>query len=83
MGSSFSDDQGNYITRGLPAGTYYLVTKSYDLLLDVKYGNEFCTTGSCNPLNAIPIVVTELEQKTNQNFVLKSAFMHMFSNDFE
>ncbi|MCF6318368.1 MAG: carboxypeptidase-like regulatory domain-containing protein, partial [Proteobacteria bacterium] len=83
MGSSFSDDQGNYITRGLPAGTYYLITKSYDLLLDVKYGNEFCTAGSCNPLDATPIAVTVLEQKTNQNFLLKSAFMHMFSNDFE
>ncbi len=83
MGSSITNSQGEYITRGLPAGTYYLTTSSYNNLLDVKYGNEFCYPSNCNPLDAQPISVTELETKINQNFILKTAYMHMFSNDFE
>jgi len=83
MGSSITDSQGKYITRGLPAGTYYLTTTSFDVLLDVKYGNEFCQPGSCDPLQAQPITVANAQQTTDKNFILKTAFMHMFSNDFE
>lgn len=83
MGSSITDAQGNYISRGLPAGTYYLTTSSLESLLDVKYGNDFCTPSSCNPLDANPITVTELQQLSNQDFTLKTAYMHMFSDAFE
>lgn len=83
MGSSFSDSQGQYITRGLPAGTYYLITNSFDVLLDVKYGNDFCRSPNCNPLDAQPITVTALEQKTNKNFKIKTAYMHVFNDAFE
>jgi hypothetical protein len=83
MGSSITDSDGKYITRGLPDGTYYLTTTSFGVLLDVKYGNEFCTPSECNPLEAIPISVTGSQQTDNKDFVLKTAYMHMFSNDFE
>ncbi|MCF6318367.1 MAG: carboxypeptidase-like regulatory domain-containing protein [Proteobacteria bacterium] len=83
MGSSITDDQGNYITRGLPAGTYYLTTSSFEVLLDVKYGNEFCFEQSCNPLDADPITITGLVQATDKDFILKTNYMHMFSDDFE
>ncbi len=83
MGSSITGSDGKYITRGLPAGTYYLTTSSFDVLLDVKYGNEFCQLGSCNPLDAQPITVFNAGQSTNKDFILKTAYMHMFSDDFE
>ena len=77
------DSQGEYITRGLPDGTYYLTTTSFDVLLDVKYGNEFCQLGSCDPLQALPITVVNAQQATDKDFILKTAFMHMFSDNFE
>ena len=83
MGSSITDSQGKYITRGLPDGTYYLTTTSFDVLLDVKYGNDFCQPGSCDPLQAQPITVANDQQATDKDFVLKTAFMHIFSDDFE
>lgn len=83
MGSSITDSQGQYITRGLPDGTYYLTTSSFDVLLDVKYGNEFCQPGSCNPLEAESITVVNAQQASDKDFILKTAFMHMFSDDFE
>jgi hypothetical protein len=83
MGSSITNALGEYITRGLPDGTYYLTTSTDNVLLDVKYGNEFCIQGSCNPLEAQPITVNGSINATNKNFILKTAYMHMFSNDFE
>ncbi len=83
MGSSITNDSGEYITRGLPAGTYYLTTSTDNVLLDVKYGNDFCFPGSCDPLDAQPISVSGTNTTSNKNFTLKTAYMHMFSNDFE
>lgn len=83
MGSSITDDQGNYITRGLPDGTYYLTTSSLEALLDVKYGNDFCILGLCNPLDADQITLSPLQQATNKDFILRTTYMHMFSDDFE
>ena len=83
MGSSITNDTGEYITRGLPDGSYYLTTTSDEVLLDVKYGNEFCVQGNCNPLEAQPITVSGTNTSTNKDFILKTAYMHMFSNDFE
>ncbi len=83
MGSSITDEQGNYITRGLPVGAYYLTTSSLEALLDVKYGNDFCSVGLCNPLDADQITLSPLQQATNKDFILKTTYMHMFSDDFE
>ena len=83
MGSSITNDSGEYITRGLPAGTYYLTTSTDNILLDVKYGNDFCFPGSCDPLDAQPISVSGTNTTSNKNFILKTAYMHMFSDDFE
>lgn len=75
VSSTQSDNQGNYISKGLEAGSYYLTTSSFDVLVDVKYGDQPCLS-SCNPLEAIPVVLTELENKTAINFTLKSDFVY-------
>jgi hypothetical protein len=83
MGSSITNELGEYITRGLPTGTYYLTTTTDAVLLDVKYGNDFCNPGNCDPLDAQPISVSGTTTTTNKNFILKTAYMHVFSDSFE
>ena len=83
ISSTVTDELGNYISKGLNAGTYYLTTSSYDLLVDVVYGNEYCIDDNCNPLNATPIQLNESEQKTDIGFILKARYRILFKNGFE
>jgi len=81
MGSFETNSNGEFLTVGFQAGTYYLTTSSYDVLVDVTYGNENCMASSCNPLDGTPVVLGELELKEGVNFVLKSDFV--FGNGLE
>ncbi len=62
-------------TAGLNADTYYFTTTSFEVLVDMKYGNTACYLNNCNPLEATPIVVNELENIENIDFI--------FSNNLE
>jgi len=81
FGSYTSDASGFYRTAGLDAGSYYLTTSSFDVLVDVKYGDEPCYIDNCNSSEATPIVLSELEYRQNINFTLKPDFV--FSNGLE
>lgn len=80
ISSIASDEEGKYTSKGLEAGTYFLTTSSFDVLVDVKYGNEACMIGNCNPLDATPIVLSSQQNITNINFVIKSDYL--FGNQF-
>ncbi|MCF6299532.1 MAG: carboxypeptidase-like regulatory domain-containing protein [Proteobacteria bacterium] len=81
FGSFTSDSLGQYKTAGLPADTYYLTTSSFEVLVDVKYGNTSCEINNCNPLDAVPIVLSESQQQTNIDFILKADYL--FGNGYE
>ena len=81
MGVFTTNDHGEYQTAGFPAGTYYLTTASFDVLVDVKFGDESCMIDHCDPLDAIPITLFEQEHKSNQNFKLKPDFI--FGNNLD
>jgi hypothetical protein len=76
MGAYTTDINGTYRTAGFPAGSYFLITSSFDVLVDVKFGNLMCTPGDCNPLDALPIILLDREQKQNQDFILRSDFLN-------
>lgn len=81
ISSSATNSLGEYRTSGLPAGTYYLTTSSFDVLVDVIYGGGYCFESSCNPLNGTPVVLTEQQVATGYNMVLRPDFV--FANDME
>ena len=81
MGSFTTDNNGEYHTAGFPAGTYYLTTTSFEVLVDVKYGNDICSVGDCNPLDAQPIILSEQQSIDNIDFVLKPNLL--FGNGFD
>jgi hypothetical protein len=81
MASYNTNSQGEYITSGLPAGTYYLTTTSLNVLVDVKYGNDICIINLCNPTEGVPIVLTEEQAVTGIDMVLKSDYL--FGAGFE
>jgi len=83
FGSYTTDDAGQYQTAGLPAGTYYLTTTSFDVLIDMKYGNTICYEGLCNPLDAQPIMLSNQQIKAGIDFVLIPAADFVFKGDFE
>jgi hypothetical protein len=83
VSSTVSDSQGSYKSKGLNAGTYYLTTSSFYVIIDVLFGNEFCLLNSCDPLDAVPIQLNTLEEKFGQDFILKSRYLHMFEDGFE
>lgn len=78
FGSFTTNSSGYYRTAGLAAGAYYLTTSSFDVLVDVKYGNAPCLIDTCNANDAIPVVLNALESKENIDFILTPDFI--FSN---
>jgi hypothetical protein len=76
LASYTTDSSGNYLTSGFPAGTYYLTTSSFDVLVDVLYGNQICTQDTCNPLDGTPVVLAEQEEKTGIDFTLKTDYIY-------
>jgi len=67
----------------LPAGTYYLSSSSYDVLIDVNYGGMYCFSGSCNPLDANPITLASQQSISDVNFVLIPTADFVFMAGFE
>ena len=74
-GSYETDTNGNYMTVGFPAGTYYLTTSNNGALIDARYGGEYCVNGACDPLTADPIVITGDQSVTGADFNLRSDFL--------
>ncbi len=83
FGSYTTDETGRYQTAGLPADTYYLTTSSFEVLIDMKYGNTPCYVGSCNPLDAKPIILANQQNKTGIDFVLIPTSDFVFTSSFE
>lgn len=81
MGNFSTDINGEYKTSGFPAGTYYLTTNSFEVMVDVMFGGNLCYIDNCNPLDAMPIELTEQQSITDINFTLKPNYL--FGNSFE
>ncbi len=75
FGSYQSDDDGQYMTVGFPPGTYYLTTSNNGALLDIKYGGDYCLDESCDPLDAVPLVITGNEALVDRDLLLKPDFI--------
>ncbi len=75
FGSYKSDDDGHYMTVGFPPGTYYLTTSNNGALLDIKYGGDYCLDDSCDPLDAVPLVITGNEALVDRDLLLRPDFI--------
>ena len=82
-GSYTTDTFGHYQSAGLPADTYYLTTSSFDVLIDMAYGNKPCFSGTCNYQDAQPITLSNQQNKTGIDFVLIPTSDFVFMADFE
>jgi len=71
FGGYESDIDGYWMTSGFPADTYYLVTQGRGAMVDVKFGNDYCFNGLCDPLTADPIVLGGTYHISGLNMVLK------------
>jgi hypothetical protein len=66
-----TDASGNYVSGGLAAGTYYVMTENPYGLVDKIWNGIPCGNGNCDPRTlGTPIVVTALGTASNINFVL-------------
>ncbi len=84
LGSFTTNDSGQYHTSGLAAGTYYLTTSSFDVLIDSTYAGDPCYSGICDPFDAQPIQLTEQESREGIDFSLFPLVSDfIFVNGFE
>ena len=69
---SRTDAAGNFVSGGLPSGTYYANTYSHLalFLVDRLWNNIMCAGGTCDPRQGTPIPVTLPNPAGNINFVL-------------
>ena len=74
-GSYPSDSSGYYMTAGVPEGSYYLTTSNDGALVDAKYGGEYCFTGSCDPLDATPVIITGNQSLIDVDFDLRTDYL--------
>ena len=74
-GSYQSDDSGYYLTAGLPDDTYYLTTSNEGALVDVKLGGDYCINGDCDPLDAVPVVITGAHSLMGLDFELRTDYL--------
>ena len=81
VSSHTTNSLGDYKSAGLPAGTYYLTTNSYDVIVDEIYGGGYCFESDCNPLSGTPIVLTNQQTATGYDFSLRPDFI--FSNGMD
>ncbi len=65
-----TDASGNFITSGLPSGTYYVSTDNSLGLVDYLWNNLVCAGGFCNQTQGTPISVTVPSTTSGINFVL-------------
>jgi hypothetical protein len=80
FGSYPSDSDGSYLTAGLPNGTYYLTTSNDGALVNVKYGDVYCN-GTCIPLDATPLTISNEGPLVDVDFTLKTDYL--FKNSLE
>ena len=64
-----SDVSGDYVTPGMPAGTYYAITFNLDQYLNERYDDQACV-GRCDPLGGSAIVITSGIDTTGIDFDL-------------
>ena len=65
-----TDASGNFITSGLPSGTYYVNTDNSLGLVDYLWNNILCAGGFCEQTQGTPISVTVPSTTSGINFVL-------------
>ena len=65
-----TDASGNFITSGLPSGTYYVGTDNSLGLVDYLWNNILCVGGFCDQTQGTPISVTVPSTTSGINFVL-------------
>ena len=82
-GSYTTDEFGHYKTAGLPSGTYYLITSSFDVLIDTVYGDKPCYFSACDPSEAQPIILVTQQDVVNKDFILIPKSDFFFINGFE
>jgi hypothetical protein len=70
VGDARTDGSGNFLSPGLPAGTYFAVTENELGLVDKLYDDILCPNSSCNPTNGTPIAVTVPNTTGGIDFVL-------------
>lgn len=80
-GSYPTDSSGYYLTVGLPEGTYYLTTSNDGALVNAKYGGDYCFVESCDPLDAVPVVITGNESLTGIDFELRPDYIFKYGMD--
>ena len=54
---AYADITGTYRTSGLPAGTYYVVTRNGRDYVDELFNDQPCLNGSCTPGTGTPVTV--------------------------
>jgi hypothetical protein len=69
-----TDASGNFITSGLPSGTYYVGTKNALGLVDYVWNNLLCARGFCNQTQGTPVSVTVGSTTSGINFVLPPGY---------
>ena len=80
-GSYPADENGFYLTVGLPEGSYYLTTSNNGALVNAKYGGDYCFEGSCDPLDATPVVISGNQSITGVDFNLRPDYLFKNSVD--
>jgi hypothetical protein len=73
VSEGYTDSKGNYEAKGLPTGTYFAVTSTYDNFIDELYDNRICYHQYCEPTTGIPISVTLGQTTSGINFSLDRA----------
>ena len=67
---TYTDSSGFYLTRPLPAGSYFAVTSNRDGYLDELFDDVPCPVGSCSYSTGTPIVVVDGARTTQIDFGL-------------
>ena len=67
--SAFTDSQGRYRAAGLSAGTYFVLTSTYEGYSDELYDNLPCEP-SCDPATGTPVAVTDGASTSGIDFAL-------------
>jgi hypothetical protein len=71
LGQGATNASGNFTTRALPNGTYFLRTSNTLGFVDKLYDNLFCSGPGCSVVNGTPIVAAGAGTTvTGRNFVL-------------
>src|SRR5262249_10401592 len=72
VGSPVTDGSGNFLSTGLPTGSYYAGTRNLVGLADKVWTNLVCAGNRCNQANGTPISVTAPNTTSGITFALSA-----------